>query len=732
MKRLLHTEDHEWSISKISIAILLAFIFSVSLRYIWVDQFQNAESFKWLGQLMINTNDGYYFAEGARDILAGGHQELDSSPVHDPAAQITALFAKLLPFTFETIILWIPAFLGSLIVVPLVLIGQSLRQPLMGVVAAFVGSITWSYYNRTMVGYYDTDMLTIVLPTFVVWAIISNIRYMENRFLPTAPIFVSLYLFWYPQSVSLNLAIVGILFIYTVIFHRKDMFNYKLLSLLFISLLPIDIFVKLIIIFAVFGIIFYYENGEHYGEERVKGDGKDEVVVLKAKKRKLNMNLDKYILGLFIVSGIALLFSGVFNNLIHQVVGYIVRDVSSTVTNEGLMGSLHFYNVVQTVREASAIPFETFANRISGHEATFWISSLGVILMMFRWRVLLVTIPMVGLGYLAHKNGLRFTVYAVPIYALGLGYLIALSVKGMRNRYVKYSIAAALTALAIYPNYKHIEAYKVPVVFNNNEVAVLDQLKYEATREDYVLAWWDYGYPIRYYSDVKTLVDGGQHSGAINYPVSFSLMRKPLESANMARLAVEYREMSRYHLAHMMEDRNLTNPDELLKSLYNNSVQLPEKTRDIYYYLPLRMMDIFPTVGLFSQIDLKSGNQAIKPFFYQSRSIRDDGRTIHMGSGISFDKQNATVKIGNTERPIDSFYITQYDQSGKLQVHRLQSRAGANLSIIYMKSYGKMLLVDNFTLNSTYVQLFVLENIPTDLFEPVIMTPIAKVFKLKK
>ncbi len=65
----------------------------------------------------------------------------------------------------------------------------------------------------------------------------------------------------------------------------------------------------------------------------------------------------------------------------------------------------------------------------------------------------------------------------------------------------------------------------------------MDRLKNIASREDYVVAWWDYGYPIRYYSDVKTLVDGARHSGNINFPVSFALLKISASFGNMARLA---------------------------------------------------------------------------------------------------------------------------------------------------------------------------------------------------
>ena len=55
-----------------------------------------------------------------------------------------------------------PAFFGSLIVIPIVLIGKSIGQIEVGFIAALIASIAWSYYNRTMVGYYDTDLLNIV------------------------------------------------------------------------------------------------------------------------------------------------------------------------------------------------------------------------------------------------------------------------------------------------------------------------------------------------------------------------------------------------------------------------------------------------------------------------------------------------------------------------------------------------------------------------------------------
>ena len=54
--------------------MLIAYVFSFAIRMIWVYQFQDNPTFLWNGELMINTNDGYFFAAGAQQELLGLHQ----------------------------------------------------------------------------------------------------------------------------------------------------------------------------------------------------------------------------------------------------------------------------------------------------------------------------------------------------------------------------------------------------------------------------------------------------------------------------------------------------------------------------------------------------------------------------------------------------------------------------------------------------------------------------------
>jgi dolichyl-diphosphooligosaccharide--protein glycosyltransferase/undecaprenyl-diphosphooligosaccharide--protein glycosyltransferase len=693
--------DKEVSNTKLTIIfIVVAFIFSIALRMIWVYQFADVEAFKFNGQLMINTNDGYYWAEGARDIINGVSQKNDSSPITSAPSILTAYFASILPFSFETIILYMPAWLGSLIVIPIILIGKRLKNLEMGFIAALLASIAWSYYNRTMVGYYDTDMLNIVLPMFLLWSIIWAVDTKDDKFLIITAIDILLYRLWYPQSYSLELSFFSLVLLYTLIFDRKNLYNYKLLAMIMFAMLMVDMTLRLILIFGAFYIF----------------------------KQK---NLQKYVYHIFVVSIVIFFATGGVNPVWAQLKGYIFKDAVSA-TKTGL--NLHFFSVVQTIREAGQIPFETFANRISGHIITFILSVLGFLYLSYRHKIILFALPMVGLGFLALSGGLRFTVYAVPILALGIAFLITEISSKMPNKTLKYFIMSVLTAAVLYPNILHIESYKVPTVCNADEVAVLDTLKEIADREDYVIAWWDYGYPIRYYADVKTLADGGKHSGNLNFPISYILTNPQKPSANMARLNVEYTESKRVKTAtkieQMIKDYGLKDVNEFLRAL-NMNMQMPPKTRDIYIYLPVRMLEIYPTITLFSNINLMNGNKLPSPFFFRSINFKETKTSIELGQGVSINKTNATIKIGEQSVPINRFVKTAFDNKMQTQKTLQVSNPKANINVIYMSSYKTFLLLDNKTYNSLYIQLFVLDEFDKKLFDKVIMNPHAKIFKLK-
>jgi len=98
----------EFGYKEIGIMIIIAYLFSFAVRLIWVFQFKDASSFYWNGQLMINTNDGYFFASAVDYLLNGVHGDnprvqiaIDSYP----AFVYTSYFlTKYTPMSLETTI----------------------------------------------------------------------------------------------------------------------------------------------------------------------------------------------------------------------------------------------------------------------------------------------------------------------------------------------------------------------------------------------------------------------------------------------------------------------------------------------------------------------------------------------------------------------------------------------------------------------------------------------------
>ncbi len=436
------------------------------------------------------------------------------------------------------------------------------------------------------------------------------------------------------------------------------------------------------------------------------------------------------------------LYSGAFSSILSSLNLYVFNRFFPADVVQGVSG-LQFFDVIGTVREAGAIPFETFANRISGHTITFLFSTIGVIAMMVRYPVLIVSLPMVAMGFMAYKSGLRFTVYAVPIYALGFGYmvlylseklkLIILDKKNLKIARVVMPIL--MVSLALYPNIMHIIGYKVPTVLNKTEVTDLDKLKALSTPKDYTLSWWDYGYPIRYYSETKTLIDGGKHQDD-NFIISQILLSaSPQQVANLSRLAVEtYQDdncsVVANTLFHNGKETQL-DPNLLLAELEDASYVLPPKTRDVYLYLPYRMLNIFPTVAKFGNLDLTTGKALRKMVFYPTSVASNHKGIIQFRNGILFDGKKGEVTIGQKKTKVKYFVSTQNMTNGQMKLDARIFHIDGEYAVVYMKSYGRFVVMDLETFLSTYVQMFILGKYDKNLFELVISSPYSKIYKLK-
>lgn len=714
----------------------LAYAFSILVRMIWVYQFQDTSSFYWLDELMINTNDGYFFASGAQHILEGmhgGNPRLPSMMEHGTIA-LTVLLVKFTPFSLESVILYLPAIISSMVVIPIILIARLYNLTLWGFLSALLGSIAWSYYNRTMVGYYDTDMFSAMAPMFILYFLMKSSIDFNLKSALYAGLFITIYPFIYDSGKAIIFSM-GIMYaLFLLFYHDKDksvfkafisMFKkkgitsavtfffyektdkmaYLSLILIFISLIPLPLASPYSYLIKIALLVLVY-------------------IALD----KQNIEKGKVIALSILFFGLFMFFGNVLSLILTKVFSY----VSTGTASEGL----HFYGVKQTVREASAISFETFSNRISGSQFGAIISLLGYAVLVFRKPAFIIALPLMGIGVFAIWGGLRFTVYSVPVFALSGIYLFWVIAEQIKDKRFAYIFVILSTMGMIYPNITHIIGYKVPTVLNKVEVQDLDKLRQISNPKDYTLAWWDYGYPIWFYSNTNTLIDGGKHNND-NFIIS-EIMQTPSAdlAVNLSRLAVETYVDSNYSIVANTLFKNKKeeqlDPNLFLSELDDANYKLPKKTRDIYLYLPYRMLNIYPTVATFANLDLNTGKRKHKIKFYPVQVKREENGLITFHNGVEFDTRRGELLLGQQTKKVKNFIITQNTKDAQVKIQSQLYHLDGDYAVVYMKSYNRFILMDLRTFNSTYVQMFMLGKYDKNLFELVVSSGYSKIYKLKK
>ena len=237
----------------------------------------------------------------------------------------------------------------------------------------------------------------------------------------------------------------GAFLLYTLIFDRKNALNYEAAILMIVALTYIDFYAKSAL-----------------------------AVALYLAMRFRPQIWDKRAIAACFALAVALLgFSGGLNQILFQLKFYVFRGVS-----ESSEPVFHFYNVNKTIMEMDNFSFEfnsinAFAKRISGHIATFALSLVGIAALCLKFRSFLLALPMLLLGFLALKGGLRFTIYSVPAMAIGFGYFAVLCVDFFKkdkilDKFCTVCVAAFLAFFFLYfDKYYSLSHGKSPVFAPN-------------------------------------------------------------------------------------------------------------------------------------------------------------------------------------------------------------------------------------------------------------------------
>ena len=681
---------------------------------LWVLWAKDMPELYFNGEFMLTTNDAYYYAEGARDMLDGFHQQNDFSPFNHPISTIVFYICKISPLKIESVMFYMSALLAPLIALPVILISNEFKTLKAGAVAAFMSVILPGYLVRTSLGYFDSDMLNVTFALFIIYLLIRLLNANEQKFIVLPSLFVSLYLWWYQSSYALILSIIFIFFIYTLAFMRSRIENYQAIFFMFISIVSLNIFSKDPLIANKILILNLAVIASFYA------------IFCKYKKLLLPRNFSIF---LAIMLAIFIYFGG-FDFITSKMGIYVFKG------NEILSDKFHFineYNFISEVKSASPLYFIYF---MSGNILILLAAIIGYLLLCFKFRPFLLTLPMLGLGLLSFFSGVRFVMYVTPLVALGFGYFLHffLNLFDLRNSIKNLSfLVFAVATLAI--NLDFAYSYRPKTVISHDEAMALDGLKKVAKRDDYVFSWWDYGYAIRYFADVMTLNDPGRQGGENNYFVSLALRKDEAFSARLARVAVTYNDISLGQnirpIDKILKDYNTSDINTFLSQLESKNFTLPATKKEVFYYLVPNMIDIAPNIFRYSYIDVTTGEKQKEDFYHVSALNGVSEAGIDLGDGYTLPTNEQKFIIHNDEKiAVKSFYKVK--GAGKdLRIDEKIIDENAKIYVVFLEDYARILLLDENAFNSSFVQLFIFERADERYFEPFIISNGVKIYRLK-
>ncbi len=701
--------------------VVVAYLFGVLCRSFYLWNALDVPSVLLNGVPMISTEDGYLFADYVNSHLkqdfSRTNVNLWQSGSHGALAAITLFLVKITPFNLEQVAVFMPMIFPPLLAVPLFYTGRLLGSSIMGFFAALIGTISLPYLKRTSFAYFDTDLFSLMAPAIIVALGIYAIK---------------------------NPGLLQILWVGIMVYLSKWLDKPQIAELMYIA-------------FAGGYIIAHFRNPKIYCHilllcVPLLGDIKWPMhIVWNLGAFTALYLIEKYAppINLRIwqaVAAIAIFYTFWQSALYDSVVYYagLYGSTGRGVSGGGFASKgWNFYQVSGTIVEARSIDLFGLSREVSGYIYLFWLGIFGAILALVRYPALAIGGFFLGIGLFALEGGIRFGLYLTPIVALGSSYLVLLISRYLcsfkyvnRVKYLNFVLAAILVAVVIYPGWRLAYNYNPRSVAQLPQVQMLKRLDAKTDSSDYLISWWDYGYVMSFYSDMKNLINGAKHHND-NYVVSKAFSStSPRLAANLIRESVEgYEEGGGTAISKILGSRREGfNPEEFINSMASPTYELQrEKTREIYFYVPYQMLPIYGVVRYFSDLSLATGKLRRAPLITTRnyRVDREKERILLPNNTVVDLKKGVIIQRGEAIGKVNTVYTHQVTQDGSSNMIATPVNSLGYYYVILSGYYGIVYLMSPEAFRANFIQMFFFNNYDKNLFELVERNTFATLYKLK-
>lgn len=674
----------------ISFIILISIILGVLLRLLLAIQTYDSPLHTINGNFIsILSPDPALYGYYATLLLEGLPHTSDISMIE----YVIYYLVKFTPFSLDFVMYFSPSFFASLVAIPVILILKLyIKSQSLLLFSGIISTIGYGYYSRTYLGYFDTDVLNVFFPMMIVYSMILVIKKLDYRYAGLGVFFNISYLFWYHSSEPLVYAMNGFFVLFSLIFFIKKSELYKVSILFGLSIIKIAFFHKIVCLLVLF-IGFYFV--------------------------RLNY---RYFLGLFILAVIGVLYKIDLGTFAFHIDRYLFKSESFQSSY------FKFLAPMQLVGEAQAITFNNLVSYISGNIVIFSLSLMGYVIFIIRHKEFLLTLPLLGIGILSMQAGIRFHIYAVPVLVMSFFYLVYFVTTQLKYNYAKYIFIILALLYPLYENYKSIEFWNTkiarPVLFPE-QIKALDIMTKQSSKKDYIVTWWDYGWPLWYYTGMKTMIDNGRHHED-NFTVAKILMS---QNQTFAHNAIHHfydlysKKPKRAIIQALKKEKD---PSKLFAKLENPNM-IHTKNVEKYLFLPVQMTRLIYTIFTFANVDPNTGKKLPQKLFLENEFKSEDKNFITLTNNIKIDKNKATIRQGGKIYPIKKFYHIIHKKNQKLLKEIVAHSQGFHV----LNYEGKYYIMDDYFFNTLFVQLMFFNNYDSKYFEPIYTGRGVAIYKVK-
>lgn len=704
------------------VTLVLAF----ALRMLEWPSWQNPE-FRLGSQWLLATHDAYHWVAGAEGFgLAVGH----------PMAEMLRWMADALGTYPAAVAFWFPAVLASLVALIVYAWVWALGSMEAGVAAGLLTSLAPGFLARTLLGYYDTDLVTLFFPLLMTlapasWAMrymllpqmvlrrlaigsgIMTARRLFSRGVPDALLAGRLRqaehlgnpLRW--QWVVL-LGCSGVISWWTQEWHSvfPYLIRYNVLLLAFMSLIMAPRGRRALLLLGSLA----------YGLPTLTGPiGLVFSLLLLLAGTRPGLKARRFlcrpwVLALLWVGVAVLLVRGeILATLMNHVNAYLKHAGDVKSTGEGAV--LMYPSVNQSIIEVQDLSFAALFPYFHPWMEAAILGLVGFFVVIARRPGALFLLPLAALGILSTKLGGRMVMFGAPVVAVGLALPLYWILQRLLRTSLRGAVAglltsAVLTALMVVPFVEMIPAMSQGPMINRRHAEALTRARTMTPQDSMLWLWWDWGYAAHYFSHRAAIADGAQHAGPSLYLPAAVFAT---DNARFARQLIRYTALRGNEPGNVFDGLDGNAAQALMDKLRSDETPLIEAKGKLYLVVSFEMLRLGFWISNFGNWNFitntgEGGALSIVPqelaYRLDTGEVRLEGST----SAIYASSINVFEETGVTRRNYIQEWFDAHPNATPQQQHEFLSKR-RNINFFFNRVTDEKLAMDEGLYNSLMVQL---------------------------